>query len=142
MDSGYSLDNNSPSAPASVSFNSGILSWDASGAGDFDYFSVYGSSSGTPAPAMLAPAALTLIGQTKLTTMDVTAYPYAYYHITATDFSGNEGPATIVSSQLTGIGDPPARYALDVDAYPNPFNPGTTVRHVVPSKGADHDRRI
>jgi hypothetical protein len=144
IDSGYSVDNNSPVAPAGVSFTSGILSWNPAEDPDFDYFSVYGSSTGSLAPMTLtligrsgetsAPMTLTLIGQTEETSMDVSSSPFAYYHVTATDFAGNEGPATVTGGP-TGIGDTPGRYALSVDAFPNPFNPGTTVRYVVPSRG-------
>jgi hypothetical protein len=34
----------------------------------------------------------------------------------------------IVSSAATAVGDTPARGALSLDAYPNPFNPTTTIR--------------
>ncbi len=123
-DSGYSLDNIPPGAPASFAYNSGDLSWDESAAADFDYFTVYGSNTNSFASA-------TLVDHTVAPAMDVTASPYAYYFVTATDFSGNEGPASKLSP-FTGLGDTPVRYTLDVNAYPNPFNPGTTVRYVVP----------
>ena len=66
--------------------------------------------------------------------MDVTASPYVYYFVTATDFSGNEGKPAMVNS-LSGVGDGPKQYALTLSAYPNPFNPETTVRYTVPAKG-------
>src|SRR5262249_401829 len=45
----------------------------------------------------------------------------------------NEGkPAKVHAA--SGVGDTPAQYALSVSAYPNPFNPETTVRYTVPQK--------
>ena len=36
---------------------------------------------------------------------------------------------------LTGVGGTPGNYVLSVSAYPNPFNPLTTVRYTQPAKG-------
>jgi len=66
--------------------------------------------------------------------MDVTGSPYAYYFVTATDFSGNEGKPAKVNT-LSGVGGTPSRYVLSVSNYPNPFNPRTTVSYTVPSRG-------
>jgi flagellar hook assembly protein FlgD len=67
--------------------------------------------------------------------MDVSASPYVYYYVTATDFSANEGKPAKVNA-LTGVGGTPSSYVLSVSNYPNPFNPGTTVSYTVPSRGA------
>lgn len=126
-DSGYSLDNLAPPAPASVVLASGTLSWDASVAADFDYFTVYGSNSNDFGGA--SP-----VGQSTTPGLDVTGSPYAFYFVTATDFAGNESdPGT--PGVATGIGTPVAR-GLSLTAHPNPFNPNTSIAFTVPASGA------
>jgi hypothetical protein len=66
--------------------------------------------------------------------MNVNASPYVYYFVTATDFSGNEGKPALVNS-LSGVGGTPQSYVLSLSNYPNPFNPRTTVKYTVPSRG-------
>jgi len=127
VDSGYSKDNLAPSIPQNFMFATGNLTWKESKDADFDYFSVYGSNSN-------AFGSATLINYTTTTGIDVTAQPFSYYYVTATDFSGNEGKPAIVHA-LTGVGTTPGKYVLSVSAYPNPFNPLTTVRYTLPAKG-------
>lgn len=125
---GYSLDNLAPGAPANLAYAAQQLSWDPSGAADFDYFTVYGSATNSFGAA-------TLIDYTVTPGMDVSASPYAFYFVTATDFSGNEGsPAGLETP--TGVGGTPASYVLSLSNYPNPFNPRTTLRYTVPARGA------
>jgi hypothetical protein len=127
MDSGYSIDNLAPGVPLSFVFNAGMLSWNESAAEDFNYFTVYGANTD-------AFGSATVVDYTVAPDMDVTASPYTYYYVTATDFSGNEGgPATLNS--LTGVGGTPQHYVLSVSNYPNPFNPSTTVSYTVPVRG-------
>jgi hypothetical protein len=126
-DSGYSLDNLAPGVLGALAYDAGVLSWDESSAKDFDYFTVYGADTDSFAVA-------TLVDYCVLPTMDVTASPYVLYFVTATDFSGNEGPPAVVNT-LSGVDGTPKRYVLSVSAHPNPFNPATTIRYTVPSKG-------
>ena len=125
-DSGYSLDNLAPGVPTSFTYNAGVLSWHESSAEDFDYFSVYGSNTSSFGSAAL-------VDYTTGTSLDVSGAGYAFYFVTATDFSGNEGrPAAI--NTLTGVGGAPESYVLSISSYPNPFNPATMVRYTLPSR--------
>lgn len=142
IDSGYSVDNAAPGVPQNLTITAGVLFWIASTTADFDYFTVYGSSSSvfdgvsTMGKSMhTASGNAVLIGHTTGLNMDVSATPYHYYFLTATDFAGNEGtPARIVTS--TGVGGgPPLPRVLAVNAYPNPFNPRTTIHYDVPKSG-------
>jgi len=77
--------------------------------------------------------AATVIDYSIALNMDVTASPYVFYYVTATDFSGNEGkPAKI--NTLSGVGGTPSSYVLSLSNYPNPFNPRTRVSYTVPSR--------
>jgi hypothetical protein len=104
------------------------LAWDECPDEDFDYFTVYGSEN----PGLDETAVL--IGYTTGTTLDVSMHSYGYYHVTATDYSGNEGDAASVENTgagangLTGI---PSSYAL-MQNRPNPFKTGTVVRFDLP----------
>jgi hypothetical protein len=127
VDSGYSLDNLAPEVPEGLAYNSGVLTWMESTAEDVGFFSVYGSNVNSFASAMMINHCVTPM-------MDVGASPYVFYFVTATDFSGNEGdPATL--NTLTGVDGTPTFYALSISAYPNPFNPTTTIRYALPSAG-------
>ena len=126
-DSGYSVDNLAPGVPQNFVYTAGSLSWDTSTADDFDYFTVYGANADDFGSA-------SIVNYSVDPTLDVSASPYAYYYVTATDFSGNEGnPATVHA--LSGVTDTPRHYVLSLSNYPNPFNPRTTVSYTVPSRG-------
>jgi len=130
-DSGYSLDNLAPEAPANLHFATGrILAWDSSPAADFNYFTVYGSDLDH-----LDEAAV-VIGHTTDINLDVAGHEYNYYHLTATDFAGNEGGASSHGglSGVAGHGPIPVRYTLH-RGVPNPFNPQTTIAYEVAAAG-------
>jgi hypothetical protein len=104
-----------------------MLAWNKSSAADFDYFTVYGSNTDSFASAMVVDYCVE-------PEMDITAAGFAYYFVTATDFSGNEGKPARVNT-LSGVDGTPKSYVLSISAYPNPFNPSTTIRYTVPSHG-------
>jgi hypothetical protein len=112
--------------PQNFTYSAGHLTWDKPTDTDFDYFTVYGNNTN-------AFASATLINYTVAPDHDATASPYAYYFATATDFSGNEGkPATV--KVPSGVDGTPSSYVLSVSAYPNPFNPQTTIRCTLPAR--------
>jgi hypothetical protein len=123
---GSSIDNLAPGM-SSLVLDRHILEWNASTAPDVDYYSVYGGSNANFGSA-------TLIDYTIGHTIDLTASPRAYYFVTATDFSGNES-APVLLRVLSGIDGSPSARVLSISAYPNPFNPATTLRYTVPAGG-------
>jgi hypothetical protein len=131
-DSGYSIDNLAPAPPPNLRMTSPTeLAWDEALEQDFDYFSVYGSS----IPGLDTTA--TLIGYTIGMVMDVSGDVYAHYHVTATDFAGNEGDASSVENTYAGIADTedlPTVFALS-QSQPNPFTARTSIRFDLPEPG-------
>jgi len=128
-DSGYSVDNLAPAPPEGLQFAGGILSWHESRDADFNYFTVYGSDMET------WDETATSLGATSGTSADVSAQPYPYYHVTATDFAGNEGGATSVGGQISGVENPLAPQDFLRANMPNPFSSSTTIVFSL-SKGA------
>lgn len=127
-DSGYSLDNLAPAVPTNLVYAAGQLTWNPSAAQDFDHFTVYGSNTDSFGSAIV-------IDYTSTQTLNVSGAPYAFYYVTATDQSGNEGKPAKAGAAVTGAGDLPRHYVLSISNYPNPFNPRTTVSYTVPSRG-------
>ncbi|MCK4413901.1 MAG: right-handed parallel beta-helix repeat-containing protein [Candidatus Eisenbacteria sp.] len=119
-DSGYSVDNLAPSPPGSLRFESPtLLVWDESEDEDFNYFTVYGSAIG------FLDETAEVVDYTSDTSMDIAGYGYAYYHVTATDFSGNQGAGAGVAGP-SGISEqPPTRCFALYQCRPNPGRAGT-----------------
>jgi hypothetical protein len=122
-DSGYSIDNLAPPPPENLRFLSpAVLSWDECQEADFNHFSVYGSGSSAFDPSA------TLIECTCGTFCDVTDKFFTTYHVTATDFAGNEGLASTISS-AAGVSE----YAL-LKNRPNPFGTRTAIHFHLPQQ--------
>ena len=125
-DSGYSVDNLAPSVPGGFTFaSSTLLTWEECIDADFDYFTVYGSGN------EVFDETAVLIDYTTGTEMDVAGQGYPYYHLTATDFAGNEGEAATVLNETDVLPGTPDRFALHAPS-PNPFNPKTFLRFDLP----------
>lgn len=128
-DSGYSVDNLVPAPPPNLRMTSPTeVAWDECPEEDFNYFAVYGS--GVPGPDTTA----VLIGYTIETMMDVSGDVFDYYHVTATDFAGNEGDASSVKNTYAGAGrveDLPVAFTLRPNR-PNPFESRTVVAFDLP----------
>jgi hypothetical protein len=128
-DSGYSVDNIAPGIPTNLRYSDpGVLEWDPAPEEDVAYHTVYGSE--TPEFDETA----TLIGHTVDPTFDVSGNPFGYYHVTTSDFAGNEGdPATIEgeTSSTPESDQLPRTFALG-GGRPSPFREGTAIVFDVP----------
>ncbi|HTR97873.1 MAG TPA: FlgD immunoglobulin-like domain containing protein [Candidatus Acidoferrales bacterium] len=132
-DSGYSVDNLAPIAPApftgQYAAGTATLHWNPNAEADLAGYRLYRgtSASFTPGPGDEV-AALTDTGYT-----DVAGTPYVY-KLSAVDVHGNESPfATLVPSGTTGVGDdaPPRALAL-APPSPSPAHEATLLRFDLP----------
>ena len=128
-DSGWSVDNLAPAAPGGLALASGVLSWTSSAAADFDYFSVYGSAAG-----QLDGSAVLLQNTTGTSAALTDGQAHPYYYVTATDFSGNRGPAARAMAP-SGVGDSGLTGRWSLSAQPNPFNPRTAITFELAAPG-------
>ncbi len=140
-DSGYSVDNLIPAAPAnvagSVKFNSIILSWNASPDEDFNYFTIYRATTPNFDPKSVEP--LARLTENSYQDSDVAVGTTYYYRVSAFDFSGNESAfsdefSLLVTSVAGNGGEMPKEYAL-YQNYPNPFNPTTMINFDLKESG-------
>jgi hypothetical protein len=137
-DSGYSIDNLVPAAPANIAgeeTETGIaLTWDEPVDADLDYFAVYrGTTSGFEPTEPIAE-----VTESSYLDQAVDIGTTYYYRLAAVDFSENQSDfsdefALLVTS-VAGTGVIPETYALEQN-YPNPFNPATTIRFAIKESG-------
>jgi len=122
-DSGYSVDNLAPSPPGNLRLEDDTqLVWDPSSDEDFDYWTIYGS-----AVEQLDSTAV-VVGYTIEETYGLEPEYHPYYHVTGTDFAGNEGePASVVGfSSIPAEEQRPLRFVL-FPVAPNPGRSGSSV---------------
>ena len=104
IDSGYSVDNLVPSAPANLQATGtaviASLHWSPVSDGDFDFYYVYRDtlSGFSPSPSKRVIATSDTLATDSLSNPNK-AY---YYLVTAVDFSGNESPASNQAQLCTG----------------------------------------
>jgi len=135
-DSGYSVDNLAPPAPANFAgtYESGVvpLVWDPTTAPDLASYKLYrGNTAGfVPGPGNLVASP----GTTHYT--DSPGAPF-YYKLTGIDIHGNEGPAaTLLPAGTVGAGDPSLPKVLALARpRPDPASHAATLAFSLPEPG-------
>jgi len=139
-DSGYSVDNLSPMAPANMRAQEGSqgveVKWATSTEPDFKYYALYKGETASFDPGETGPIAK--LTQNLYVDADVQVGKSYYYKVTAVDYSGNQSPyananLTVTSVADRGDGGIPADFVLEQN-YPNPFNPSTTISFGLPGQ--------
>jgi len=127
-DSGYSIDNLAPGPPTNLHYViPGVLAWDECQAPDFDYFTVYGSSEDH------LTGSAQVIAYTSEPGLDISAHPYPFYHVTATDFAGNEGSEISIGGMAAvGENTGPSRLWLE-QSRPSPAAGQTSIAFELPA---------
>lgn len=127
-DSGYSVDNLSPCVPEDFHFETdSLVAWYESPDEDFDHFTVYGSS------VEYLDESADVIGETTGTSMDISGHPNDYYHVTATDVSGNEGEEATLGGP-TDVLEATPEACVFYSSSPNPFTLQTVIRFALPDE--------
>jgi hypothetical protein len=124
VDSGYSIDNLAPGPPPGlVLVDPGNLVWEEVADEDLFHYAVYGSDQ----PELDGSAVL--ITETPRLLAPVPGHAFDYFHVTAVDFSGNEGDESSVANAYAGI-EPENRPAVNalMQNRPNPFEAKTLIR--------------
>ncbi len=128
-DSGYSVDNLAPTAPANFRIEPGaMLAWDETAVEDFNYFTLYGSESET-----LDESAEVLLHTTD-TSFDFSEDVHPYFHLTVTDFSGNEGEEATADAS-SSVSDPTLGRSTLHPNTPNPFGAHTQIQFAIADPG-------
>ena len=117
VDSGYSLDNLSPSPPGGLIASHEpaitVLSWTATGDPDFDYYSIYRDTLSGFHPDVGNRLGYTI--DTSFSDSDAPLGTTLYYLVSATDFSGNESdPSDEASAARYMAGDATSDGIIDV----------------------------
>jgi FlgD Ig-like domain len=135
---GRSVDNLAPGAPLQLTAQrvgpAVHLIWKKNHELDLDHYAIYRKTTTGVTP--IQPNFLSDAQDTVLTDANAPGSSL-FYIVTAIDTHDNQSAKSNETSVpvLTGVGDTPHSFTLSLTAYPNPFNPRTTVSYTVPSRG-------
>jgi hypothetical protein len=139
IDSGYSVDNLAPTAPANVTVrmegNAAIIRWDHNTEQDLAQYEVYRSVAPQFDPDTMAPLRTT----TDNSFSDPLMPPFVnyYYALKAVDIHGNRSAKSSEAALiLVGVREEtrlPNEFGLEQN-YPNPFNPSTRIDYALPAR--------